>query len=233
MKLKHLQLNKLIQSGLYLGDPINTLNPSINKQNIFGIRKNNYVINLNHTLKMINKLIQIILYMKKNNGNILFIGSKNDVYNIIEQTAIRLNQFYANLNWIGGFLTNKDQINKAFKVKFDLIIIFDINQSTFPINEAIKLNLPIIGIGNTSNNITKITYPILTNEKSTESINFYCKLIENIMKDNNKNINQFNLLNNLIENYKKYIDPSIKYKKHMIHLKKYKSFIFIKKKYTY
>ena len=68
----------------------------------------------------------------------------------------------------------------------DLIFIIDTNIESLAVAEAKKLNIPIIAILDTNSDPTGIDYPIPGNDDARRSINLYCELIKNTIKDAEK-----------------------------------------------
>ncbi len=68
----------------------------------------------------------------------------------------------------------------------DLIFIIDTNIESLAVAEAKKLRIPIIGILDTNSDPTGIDYPIPGNDDARRSINLYCELLKNTIKDAEK-----------------------------------------------
>ena len=70
----------------------------------------------------------------------------------------------------------------------DIIFIIDTNIESLAVNEARKLNIPIIAVLDTNSDPTGINFPIPGNDDARRSINLYCELIKNTIKDAEKYI---------------------------------------------
>ncbi len=68
----------------------------------------------------------------------------------------------------------------------DLIFIIDTNIESLAVAEAKKLNIPIVAILDTNSDPTDIDYPIPGNDDARRSINLYCELLKNTIKDAEK-----------------------------------------------
>ena len=68
----------------------------------------------------------------------------------------------------------------------DLIFIIDTNIESLAVAEAKKLNIPIIAILDTNSDPTGINFPIPGNDDARRSINLYCELLKNTIKDAEK-----------------------------------------------
>ena len=70
----------------------------------------------------------------------------------------------------------------------DIIFIIDTNIESLAVNEARKLNIPIIAVLDTNSDPTGIDFPIPGNDDARRSINLYCELLKNTIKDAEKYI---------------------------------------------
>ena len=68
----------------------------------------------------------------------------------------------------------------------DLIFIIDTNVESLAVAEAKKLGIPIVAILDTNSDPTGINFPIPGNDDARRSINLYCDLLKNTIKDAEK-----------------------------------------------
>ena len=68
----------------------------------------------------------------------------------------------------------------------NLIFIIDTNIESLAVNEAKKLGIPIIAVLDTNSDPTGIDFPIPGNDDARRSINLYCDLLKNTIKDAEK-----------------------------------------------
>ena len=68
----------------------------------------------------------------------------------------------------------------------DLIFIIDTNIESLAVAEAKKLGIPIIAVLDTNSDPTGIDFPIPGNDDARRSINLYCELVRNTIKDAEK-----------------------------------------------
>ena len=74
----------------------------------------------------------------------------------------------------------------------NLIFIIDTNIESLAVNEAKKLSIPIIAVLDTNSDPTGIDFPIPGNDDARRSINLYCDLLKNTIKDAEKFIEKNN-----------------------------------------
>ncbi len=90
------------------------------------------------------------------------------------------------------FGKEKEKLNRSLggisemKKTPDLIFIIDTNIESLAVAEAKKLRIPIIAILDTNSDPTGIDYPIPGNDDARRSINLYCDLLKNTIKDAEK-----------------------------------------------
>ena len=68
----------------------------------------------------------------------------------------------------------------------DLIFIIDTNIESLAVAEAKKLSIPIVAVLDTNSDPTGIDFPIPGNDDARRSINLYCELLKNTIKDAEK-----------------------------------------------
>jgi small subunit ribosomal protein S2 len=87
---------------------------------IYGVRDNIHIIDLQQTAPLIQIALNKIYETVKNNGKVLFVGSKVQAASLVAEYAEKCGQFYINHRWLGGMLTNWSTISKSIK-KLDSI----------------------------------------------------------------------------------------------------------------
>ena len=70
----------------------------------------------------------------------------------------------------------------------EMIFIIDTNMESLAVKEAIKLNIPIVGILDSNSDPTGINFPIPGNDDARRSIDLYCELLKRTILDAKKNI---------------------------------------------
>jgi small subunit ribosomal protein S2 len=74
-----------------------------------------HIINLEETLKGLAKAIEFLTGIVEDGGEILFVGTKKNAKDIIQQEADKCGMFYVVERWLGGTLTNFSTIRKSIK----------------------------------------------------------------------------------------------------------------------
>ena len=92
----------------------------------------------------------------------------------------------------------------------NLIFIIDTNIESLAVNEAKKLGIPIIGVLDTNSDPTGIDFPIPGNDDARRSINLYCDLLRNTIKDAEKFIEKNSIEQKTSKQEPKKINPKPK-----------------------
>ena len=98
-------MNFLLEAGVHFGHQKRRWNPKM-KEYIYTSRDDIYIIDLQKTQKLIEVAYGEIKKIAENGGTFLFVGTKKQAQEAMEECAKRTNQFYINQRWLGGTLTN-------------------------------------------------------------------------------------------------------------------------------
>lgn len=105
---------ELLEAGVHFGHQTQRWNPKMKKY-IYGERNGIYIINLQQTTTMLDKAYEAAREIASKGKNVVFVGTKKQATEIIEQEATRCNSFYINRRWLGGTLTNFETIRTRIK----------------------------------------------------------------------------------------------------------------------
>ena len=95
----------LLESGAHFGHQAARWHPRMKKY-IFIQRSGIHIINLEQTLALLEKACEFITEVVAKGGDVLFVGTKKQAQEAIEQEARRCGMPFVNQRWIGGMLTN-------------------------------------------------------------------------------------------------------------------------------
>ncbi|MEK6733621.1 MAG: 30S ribosomal protein S2 [Pseudomonadota bacterium] len=118
-KLPTVTISELIEAGVHFGHKTMRWNPKMSSY-LYGIKDDIHIIDLQQTLPLLYSALNKIYEVAKNNGRILFVGTKMQASEIIAEAAKRCGQYYINHRWLGGTLTNWSTINRSIKKLADL-----------------------------------------------------------------------------------------------------------------
>ncbi len=105
-------MKELIEAGVHFGHQTSRWNPKM-RRFIFGQKAGVYIVDLEKTVKGLQEAKDFLRSVAVQGGPILFVGTKRQAQSIIKEEALRCGQFYINLRWLGGLLTNFQTIQKS------------------------------------------------------------------------------------------------------------------------
>ena len=193
----NITINKCLEHGLHYGNHKKNWDTRMNSY-IYGYRNNIHIIDLEQSLAILKKSLNIVTDVVSNNGTVLFFSSDKKFDNTIFSAATQAKQPCMVKKWVNGTLTNFKRLKPFFYKKYNnngqvygnkffmemdqipsLIFLTTVRGNENIIKEANKLHIPIIAIVDTDSNPTNITYPIPGNDDSIESIYLYSRLMYN------------------------------------------------------
>jgi len=132
-------MKQLLEAGVHFGHQTPRWNPKM-KPYIFGSRNGIHIIDLQKTEKLFEKACDVIRETAANGGKVLFVGTKKQAQDAIEEESQRVGAFYVNYRWLGGTLTNFSTIKKSVdKLKWLESIIDNSNIENYPKKEQIMM----------------------------------------------------------------------------------------------
>ena len=105
-------IQDLLDAGLHFGHQTKRWNPKM-KRYVFGERNGIYIIDLKKTMQGLKEAQQFLYDTVIRGKSVLFVGTKKQAAETLEETAKRLNQFYVTHRWLGGTLTNNQTIRQS------------------------------------------------------------------------------------------------------------------------
>ncbi len=100
-----ISMKQLLEAGVHFGHQTRRWNPKM-KRFIFTERNGIYIIDLQKTVKEVEKAYYFIRDIAMDNKTVLFVGTKKQAQDSIEAEAKRCGMYYVSNRWLGGMLTN-------------------------------------------------------------------------------------------------------------------------------
>jgi len=205
-------IKELLEAGVHFGHQTNRWNPKM-KKFLFGERNGIYIIDLQQTVTRMEQAYAFIRDTVASGQSVLFVGTKRQAAEILQEEAVRANMFYVNQRWLGGMLTNfqtiRRSIDKMKKLEGMLadpaqhgltkkeisqkqkeivklqkfltgiknlrglpgaVFVLDTRIERIAVQEASRLEIPVIAIIDSNCDPDNITYPIPGNDDAIRSI---------------------------------------------------------------
>ena len=203
--------DNLLTTGAHFGHLTRRWHPNF-KPYILMEKNGIHIINLEETIKGLNKSLNFLSDIIIDGGEILFVGTKKNAKDIIQQEADKCGMFYVVERWLGGTLTNFSTIRKSIKrlqllekesspvyenaTKKELLsleremirlqdqhrgikdmkrlpsalFVVDAKFESIAINEAKRLEIPVVSIVDTNTDPNIVDYPIPANDDSIRAL---------------------------------------------------------------
>ncbi|MBK7864129.1 MAG: 30S ribosomal protein S2 [Archangiaceae bacterium] len=105
-------MRQLLEAGVHFGHQTKRWNPKM-KPYIFGARNGIYIIDLQKTVTMARAAFRYVADVTARGGYVLFVGTKRQAQDVVQEEARRSNQFFVTNRWLGGTLTNFKTIKQG------------------------------------------------------------------------------------------------------------------------
>ena len=213
-------MRQLLDSGVHFGHQTRRWNPKV-RRFIFTERNGIYIVDLMQTLSYIDKAYDFVKQTVAHGGTILFVGTKKQAQESVQEQATRVGMPYVNQRWLGGMLTNLqtvsarvnrlkeleqidfDDVASSGRTKKELLMmrrekdklektlggirdmgkapsalwVVDTNKEHLAVDEAQKLNIPVVAILDTNCDPDEITYPIPGNDDAIRSVTLLTRVV--------------------------------------------------------
>ncbi|MET1133162.1 MAG: 30S ribosomal protein S2 [Aeromicrobium sp.] len=219
-------MRQLLESGVHFGHQTRRWNPKM-KRFIMTERNGIYIIDLQQSLSYIDSAYEFVKSTVARGGSILFVGTKRQAQEPVEEQAKRVGMPYVNQRWLGGMLTNYstmsarlqrmkeleeidfDDVAGSNRTKKELlqmrreytklnrtlggirdmgrvpnaVWIVDTKKEHLAVDEAKKLNIPIVAILDTNCDPDDVDYPIPGNDDAIRSVGLLTRVIADAVAD--------------------------------------------------
>ncbi|HNM46137.1 MAG TPA: 30S ribosomal protein S2 [Candidatus Sumerlaeota bacterium] len=205
-------MKQLLEAGVHFGHQSRRWNPKM-KPYIYTDRNGIYIIDLKKTLRLLRDATKYVRECVIAGNKVMFVGTKKQAKEIIQEGASAANMYYVNNRWLGGLLTNFRTVRKSIDrlneldrmftdgsiekyskkeqsmyarerqaleknlggIKHmdrlpDLIFIIDPSKEQIAVQEAKKLNIPIVAVVDTNCDPDPIDFVIPANDDAIRSI---------------------------------------------------------------
>ncbi len=107
-----ISMKDLLESGVHFGHSKGRWNPKMAPY-IYGVRNNIHIIDLNKTVVYLEHAYNFVVESVAKGAEVLFVGTKKQAKDVVQEEALRSNSYYVNERWVGGLLTNFKTVRKS------------------------------------------------------------------------------------------------------------------------
>ncbi|MBI3485628.1 30S ribosomal protein S2 [Candidatus Daviesbacteria bacterium] len=119
MKLNVPSMQDLLTAGVHFGHQVRRGHPKMN-QYIYGARDGVHIIDLAKSEEKLKEAVEFVYNLGKEGKVLLLVGTKKQAKEIVESLAKEVDAPYISERWVGGLLTNFDEIRRNLKRLGDL-----------------------------------------------------------------------------------------------------------------
>jgi len=210
--MEEITLQQLLEAGCHFGHKAERWNPKA-APFIYTKKDGIHIIDLVKTKTGLEAAAAIIKETVASGREVIFVGTKRQAAGIVKQEMTAAGAPYFVTRWIGGFLTNWDQVKKNIQKILSMeadreaggwkkfpkheqvkmgryldrikiyyagvlsikdipgaLVVVDIKKEEPAVREAIRREVPIVGVVDTNSNPTGIDYVIPANDDAVGSI---------------------------------------------------------------
>lgn len=222
-------MRELLDAGVHFGHQTRRWNPKM-RRFILTDRNGIYIIDLQQTLTYIDEAFEFVKETVAHGGTILFVGTKKQAQEAVQNEAERVGMPYVNHRWLGGMLTNFQTVSKRLhrmkelqamdaaedgyegrtkkevlmltreRTKLERVLggiaemtkvpsalwIVDTNKEHIAVNEAHKLNIPVVAILDTNCDPDDVNFPVPGNDDAIRSTALLTRVISTAVEEGKK-----------------------------------------------
>jgi small subunit ribosomal protein S2 len=110
--MAEVSMKQLLEAGVHFGHQTSRWNPKM-KPYIFGARNGIYIVDLQQTVKLLQDAYDYVRDLAAGGGALLFVGTKKQAQDAVQEEAERSGAFYVSNRWLGGTLTNFQTVKQS------------------------------------------------------------------------------------------------------------------------
>ena len=132
-------MKELLEAGVHFGHQTQRWNPKMDNY-IYGDKSGIHILDLRITYDAIAKAEDFVQKIVANGGKVLFVGTKPQAQNVIQEQAESSGMPFVNHRWLGGMLTNFKTIIKRVIYLKELISLEDSGEiNAYPKPERLRI----------------------------------------------------------------------------------------------
>ncbi len=110
--MPQITMRELLEAGVHFGHQTHRWNPRM-KPYVFGARNGIYIVDLQKTVDHTRRACEFIQKVTAEGKKVLFVGTKKQAKDVIQEEAMRSNMYFVNNRWLGGMLTNYQTVKAS------------------------------------------------------------------------------------------------------------------------
>ncbi len=132
-------MREMLEAGVHFGHQTHRWNPKM-KRFIFTERNGIHIVDLSQTVKLFRDAYEMVRDAASRGGRVLFVGTKRQAADIVQEEAARCGEFFISHRWLGGTLTNFQTIKRSIERLREMDrILSDGTVDLLPKKEGLKI----------------------------------------------------------------------------------------------
>lgn len=174
-------MDDLFDARVHLGHKIGVRNPYM-KPYIFGSRLGVDILDLEQTVPRLRLALNFTAHVAYRGGIVLFISRNLQTLPLVEAMALECGEYAHCRFWKGGSFTNATVQFAAVTRLPDVCVFVSTHDTVFEphcaVAECAKMNIPTVGIVDSSCDPRLFTYPVPGNDDTPLAVQLYCRLFK-------------------------------------------------------
>jgi len=154
----NLDLKEMLKAGIHFGHKTARWNPSM-RPFIWGAKNKVHLIDVSKTAFLLERTGKYLKKLAANGGVFLWVGTKKAAQKTVKETAINLKHPYVINRWIGGTLSNFEQVKKAITRLLHLRDVIAKPTVHYTKKEIVMLNKEVDRLERNVGGIIDLQYP--------------------------------------------------------------------------
>lgn len=153
-----LDLREMLKAGIHFGHKTSRWFPKM-RPYIWGAKNKIHLIDVSKTAFLLEKTGKFVRNITASGGTLLWVGTKKPAQAVVKEVATVLNQPYVVHRWIGGTLSNFDQVKKAITRLLHLRDVLNKPSVQYTKKELVTIQKEVERLEKNIGGIIDLTYP--------------------------------------------------------------------------
>lgn len=153
-----IDLKEMLKAGVHFGHKTSRWSPKM-RPYIWGSKNKVHLIDVSKTAFLLEKVGEFVKDTTANGGTLLFVGTKKSAQECVKNAAVALNMPYVVHRWVGGTLSNFDQVKKAITRLLHLQDVVKKSATHYKKKEIGTLQKEIMRLEKNIGGIVNLAYP--------------------------------------------------------------------------
>ena len=153
-----INLKELLDAGVHFGHRTSRWSPKM-RPFIWGARNKVHLIDISKTAFLLERAGKFVKELAANGGSFLFVGTKKAAQGLVRQSATSLGMSFVVHRWIGGTLSNFEQVKKAITRLLHFQDVVAKNAGHYKKKEVVMMQKEIERLEKNVGGIINLDYP--------------------------------------------------------------------------